>query len=143
MTTVRRAVGIGLLAGLMGLPATALPPAINYKLECMGCHRPDGSGMGDKVPSLRGDMARFLGVEGGRAFLVRVPGTAQSPLNDADTADLLNWMLRRFSAETLPDDFTPFTATEVGRYRAAPLTEVKKTRQALMDKIERLENRGH
>ena len=36
-------------------------------------------------------------VPGGREYLMRVPGTSQSELDDAQTAALLNWMVREFS----------------------------------------------
>ena len=107
-------------------------PAANYKIHCRGCHLADGSGRPPDVPSLVGQMGRFLGVPGGRAFLVQVPGTANAPLDDADVAALLNWMLRTFSADTLPAAFTPYTASEVTAYRRNRLLNAIARRKELI-----------
>ena len=93
-------------------------PRVNYMLHCMGCHMMDGSGAPGAVPSLRGRMAGFLRVDAGRAYLIQVPGTAQSPLDDAKVAELVNWMLEEFTTSPLPADFQPFSAEEVAGYRA-------------------------
>jgi mono/diheme cytochrome c family protein len=139
-----RLVRVGRLAWLLALgwlvsaPAEA-GPELDYILHCQGCHRADGSGSPGAVPSLRGDMARFLQVPGGREYLVRVPGTAQSPLGDAETAALLNWMLEAFSPESLGAGFTPYTEHEVGRLRRPPLTDVETVRRDLMGAIQTIE----
>jgi len=86
-------------------------------LNCQGCHRADGRGTGDAVPALSGVAARFLSVPGGREYLIRVPGVAGSPLEDAPLSALVNWMLRRFDPRHLPVDFKPYTAAEVASYR--------------------------
>ena len=75
--------------------ASAETPQILYMLQCQGCHLADGTGAPGAVPSLEG-MGRFLSVPGGREYLVRVPGSAQSPLSDLELAEVLNWMLREF-----------------------------------------------
>jgi len=107
---------------------------VNYMLNCAGCHKPDGTGAVD-VPSLENQMAKFLSVPGGREFLVSVPGTAQSPLSDSDTANLLNWMLVKFSEAEMPKDFSPYTANDVSAYRTA-LVDVSKKRKLLIGLIE-------
>lgn len=111
-------------------------PPVNYALHCRGCHLADGSETPGRVPALAGSMGRFLRVPGGRAYLVRVPGAAQSPLADAPLAALLNWMLVEFSSEEMPADFTPYTAKEVARYRSEPLVEVEAARRALLEAID-------
>src|SRR5262249_3268274 len=47
-------------------------PALDYTLECAGCHRADGAGTPGSVPALRDSVARFLAVPGGREYLARV-----------------------------------------------------------------------
>lgn len=136
----RRSAGIAVLvasfATAAGTPALAEPgPAIDYTLQCRGCHGPDGRGARDAVPSLRGELGKFLWVPGGRQFLLQVPGSAQSELSDARLAALLNWMLRRFSPELIPPDFTPFSEEEVARHRT-PLTDVEGVRKELVRAIE-------
>jgi len=93
----------------------------NWTLNCQGCHRPDGSGSAATTPSLKGSVARFLGVPGGREYLVRVPGVATSALSDEDLSEVLNWLVRRFDAADVPAGFKAYTAAEVGRLRQRPL----------------------
>ena len=106
-------------------------------LECRGCHLADGSGSPDAVPALRGQVARFLEVPGGRAYLVRVPGSAQAQLTDAELAELLNWILRRFGPEELASRAEPYTAAEVARHRAEPLVDVESVRRDLVRQLAR------
>ena len=116
------------------------PAEADYMLNCQGCHLPNGSGFpARQVPDLRNQMGRFLSVPGGREFLVQVPGSAQSALNDADLARLLNWMLLRFSAAQLPANFQPYTAAEVGALRKQPLARVSEVRSELLERIARQE----
>ncbi len=107
----------------------------NWTLNCQGCHRPDGTGSMATTPSVAGTVSRFLSVERGREYLVRVPGVATSPLTDADLAELLNWMLWRFDPEHIPADFPAFSATEVGELRKRPLRlEASQMRSELLAK---------
>ncbi len=128
MRTASQAV---LAAGLVLVQSqAAAEPRVNYILHCQGCHLVDGRATEGKIPALVG-AGRFLSVEGGREFLVRVPGVSLSELNDAELAELVNWMLYRFSADDLPADFAPYTAEEVARYRRNPLVEVERVRAEL------------
>jgi mono/diheme cytochrome c family protein len=125
------ALALGLAAGLAA-PSSAAPPAEDYALHCMGCHRADGGGAAGLIPSLVEVPGRLLAVPGGRAFLVRVPGVAQSTLDDARLAAVLNWMLERFSPRAVASGYAPFTAEEVGRLRAAPLVALAAERARLL-----------
>lgn len=118
----------------LAAPAVA-DPRVDYVLNCQGCHLPDGRGKPGSVPDLRGDLGRFLSVPGGREYLVRVPGTAQSELSDARVAALLGWMLEAFSPEAVPADFPPYSADEVARLRRRPLLDADETRSALLRAI--------
>jgi mono/diheme cytochrome c family protein len=104
-------------------------------LQCQGCHTPDGRGVPGRVPSFKGFLGKFLQVDGGREFLVRVPGAAQSPLTDAELAALTNWMLRHFSAAELPTKFDPYGEAEVARLRSQPLVEVSAERRRLLENM--------
>jgi mono/diheme cytochrome c family protein len=121
-------------AGLLASAAFA-DPQTDYMLNCRGCHGPDGSGIAEGAPSFRGYVAKFLWVPGGREYLIRVPGTAQSELSDARTAALLNWILQEFSPNQIPANFAPYTADEVARLRHSPLTDVGAVRRALAEAI--------
>ncbi|MFN4135551.1 MAG: cytochrome C [Novosphingobium sp.] len=94
---------------------------IDYMLKCQGCHRPDGGGDARTTPPMKHEVARFLAVPGGRAFLARVPGVATVDLDDARLANLVNWTLYTFDPAHVPVDFQPYTAEEIGRLRRTPL----------------------
>jgi len=124
------------LASLVALSATlaaraserTIPGVVNprqahqdYILKCQGCHRPDGGGDDRSNPPMRGVVARFLTVPGGRAFIGQVPGVATVDLDDDRLADLVNWTLHTFDAEHLPQDFQPYSATEIAALRRHPI----------------------
>ncbi len=112
------------------------PVRIDYMLNCQGCHLPGGEGFPKRgVPRLRGAVGGFLGVEGGRAYLVQVPGVALSDLPDDRLAAVLNWIIQEFSEAERPADFVPYTAEEVAHLRKSPLIEVAPARKALMERI--------
>jgi hypothetical protein len=122
-----------LLLGLLAAPrALAGSPAVDYALNCQGCHLDDGSGTPGSVPPLAGSVGRFTRVPGGREFIVRVPGVATSALDDAALAVVLNWMLERFGKPDVPADFRPYAAAEVGALRQTPLTNVDRVRAELL-----------
>jgi mono/diheme cytochrome c family protein len=118
-----------------------LSPAANYMIHCMGCHLADGAGSPPDVPDVRGEMGRMLSVEGGREYLVQVPGAAQAPISDAELAAIVNYMLETFSAETLPDDYRPLTVDEVAEWREHWLPDVARVRQELLDALARRKTR--
>ena len=148
LKTKYRPTALTLLIALAGLsqytvaaePANAERARFDYMMNCQGCHLPDGDAAGD-VPRMKGFVGNFLKVPGGREFLVRVPGSANAALNDARLAELLNWMLLEISPDELPADFRPYTASEVGAYRANPLRDVLQTRAELIQKIAALPHR--
>lgn len=108
---------------------------LNYMINCQGCHRGDGSGLEGSVPTFVDFVGKFLSVEGGREFLVQVPGSANSPLDDRELAELLNWILATMSPAEIKEDFSPYTESEVSSLRADLLVEVDTTRAALVKKF--------
>ena len=127
-----------LLAGSALLVLLAIPyavkgasPHFNYMLHCQGCHLPDGTATPGIIPPLVG-AAQFLEAEGGREYLVRVPGVALSTIPDDELAALVNWMLEQFSPGQIPENFEPYTAAEVAEYRQRPLVEVDKVRKEII-----------
>ncbi|MBK6289416.1 MAG: cytochrome c [Gammaproteobacteria bacterium] len=127
------------LAALLIHPAAFAVDAVrarsNYMVNCQGCHLPDGSGYPGKVPDIRHSMGRFLAADGGREFLVRVPGAAISVLDDERLAELLNWMLAEFCATDVPSDFVAYGTTEVGLLRLRPLIDVQGARSAVAAQV--------
>ena len=68
-------------------------------------------------------------IPGGRQYLASVPGVAQAPLDDADLAALLNWILTEFSP---PATAQPYQASELHALRATPNRNPNRTRAALV-----------
>jgi mono/diheme cytochrome c family protein len=130
-----RATALALTLLLAAVSARAETPQIDYLLQCQGCHRADGGDTPGSVPPLRDFVGRFLTVSGGREYLIRVPGSAQSPLDDAELAALLNWLIERFGPPEVAVSFTPFTAEEVTRVRTPPLTDVQSVRNDLVRRM--------
>lgn len=108
---------------------------LNYMLLCQGCHLPDARGVEGNVPRIKDYIGNFLKIEGGREYLVRVPGSANAAINDEQLAELLNWIVMKYAGASLPDNFLPFTVTEVATLRRSPLNEVSRLRAELVKKI--------
>jgi len=132
---MRRWPAASLAATLLLAAPGAADPRIDYTLHCRGCHGPDGAGVAGAAPSFRGHLAKFLWVPGGRAYLVQVPGTAQSELDDEHVAVLLNWLLEEFSSDQIPPGFVPYRAEEVTGLRRSRMTDVVAVRAKLMHAI--------
>jgi hypothetical protein len=109
----------------------AFEPRINYMLQCMGCHTPDGSGTPGRVPSVKATLVPLARSPQGRRFLIQVPGVSQSTLSDAELAELLNWMISNLTVEK-PAHFVRFTTAEVAEFRREPLVDVRATRARLL-----------
>lgn len=109
------------------------PPEINYMLHCQGCHLAGGIGHPGIVPKMQGEVGAFLDSDAGRAYLVQVPGAAQSSLDDAELAAVLNWMLPAFDPARVKPDFVRYTAAEVARYRGKQITNVSAIRREILE----------
>src|SRR4030095_6008142 len=81
---VRLATIAAALCGLAIRAGAEQPPEVNYMIHCMGCHLADGSGSPPQVPDVRGEMGRLLGADGGREYLVQIPGAATAPVSDGE-----------------------------------------------------------
>lgn len=115
--------------------ASIAQAAKDWALFCRGCHTPDGTGVPGSVPTLRRNVSLFASEAEGRAFLVRVPGVAFAPLDDARVANLLNWVIQTFSDTPLPESFTLYTGAEVAAYRHKPLVDVETARDHLLAEL--------
>jgi mono/diheme cytochrome c family protein len=138
-----RTFGARLLCVALGFGLTISPALASYAraradymIHCQGCHVPDGRGFPDKVPDMRTTLPLLLSVEGGRAFLVQVPGSAMSTLTNDRLAATLNWMVKNMTDEVTQSGFTDYTATEVEQMRAVRLDDVFTTRDALIGHLE-------
>ena len=106
----------------------------NYQMSCQGCHAPDGSGA-NAVPRMRDYVGIFLSTQAGREYLVRVPGSAVSALDDAELAEVLNWIVLEFAGSSAVQPFEHYSPQEVGRLRQQPLNEVVQYRAQLLAEI--------
>src|SRR5205085_12218946 len=77
-------------------------PALDYVLHCQGCHQAGGTGLPGAVPQLKDSIARIAAAPGGREYIQRVPGVAQSQLDDRAVAALLNWLIAYFDSAHVP-----------------------------------------
>lgn len=110
----------------------------NYILNCQGCHLWDGSGSpGHDVPNMKDFVGNFLHIEGGREFIIQVPGAANAPLSDQELAEVMNWLLINFSRNQLPENYQPYSAAEVRGLRKEALIDINPVRRELIRKIEK------
>ncbi len=116
---------------LIAAPSAHADPKVDYLLHCSGCHMPDGTGLSSVVPTLHNIIGRLIAEPEGRAYIVRVPGASQAPINDEKLTEVLNWMLTEFSSNTLPKNFKPLTVKEVKRARSQLLADPLKYRAEL------------
>ena len=105
-----------------------------YLLNCWGCHGSHGEGIKGTAPALIG-LSDFLKADGGRAYIIEVPGVSYSALTDGQIAEVMNWVLATMSKDRLPRDFSPYTATEVHGYRKTRLPDLSKSRRVLLDQL--------
>ncbi len=123
-----------LLVGLLGPSRAGADPAFDYLLHCGGCHLENGAGDPPRVPDLREHLDHFASFSEGRAYLVRVPGSAQAPLSDEALAAVLNWLLERLYEGR---QYTRFSGVEVSAYRSQPLLDPLARRAELLDAVQR------
>jgi len=127
---------IAVLLACTAQAAAAAPSLLStYTLHCSGCHGTLGAGVPDKgIPNLA-DAGSYAGTEAGRAYLAQVPGISQSRLDNETAARMLNYVLHRFSAATLPPDFRPYTAAELAVLRADKASDAATRRRAILAQL--------
>jgi len=91
-------------------------PATTYAANCAGCHGHSGRSVSE-IPTLVDRVGYFARIPDGRAYLAQVPNVAMSAIGDDDLAEMLNWLLKTYSAAELPPDFKDYTGTEVAQLR--------------------------
>jgi cytochrome c553 len=106
----------------------------NYQMLCQGCHTPDGTG-GKSVPKIKNYIGYFLQNQMAREYLVRVPGSANSSLNDEQLAEVLNWMILEFGGDSVPKNMKYYITNEVAKLRQQSLFEVVEYRKMLVKQL--------
>ena len=143
------AIGLWLAASWPALAADYQPNApletftgarADFTFRCKGCHGFAGEGTPGHVPRLDGFVGFFTQVDGGRDYLMRVPGVARAKLDDERLAAVLNWMLETYGGDAVAPGFAPYTAAEVGPARRQPLTATRAETRARL--IRELRARG-
>ncbi|MBO6701651.1 MAG: hypothetical protein JJ921_04880 [Pseudomonadales bacterium] len=116
------------LALTLWQPSLNADPKSHYMIHCMGCHLVSGEGMPPDVPAFNSDLSFLASTEDGRRYLVQVPGASQSLINDAELANLLNWMLKKYAPNP---ETRAFTGEEIIKYRHDILADPKAERTRL------------
>jgi hypothetical protein len=125
------------LASAVGFVSAADKPysnqaRIDFLLHCSGCHAQDGRGLEHKgIPALKDQVGYFLRTEGGRAYLMQIPGLLSAGMPDARAADVTNYILARFAGTSLPEIFVPYSADEAKRYRESRPADIPGKRRIL------------
>lgn len=105
-----------------------------YMVNCQGCHRAQGQGKPARgIPDLRGTLAYFASFPAGRAYLLEVPGVADSGLSPAVKANVLNWMLATLATGNTAQD-KPFTVAEISGYAGRRLDLPGQVRAKLLSR---------
>lgn len=110
----------------------------DYMLQCAGCHRFDGEGAESKgIPKFVNSIGLFSRLAEGRSYMIRVPGASQSQLNNAELAEVLNWIVAKYSAQEYKNNnFRLFTAAEVGASRPYRFDDVAVERHKLTEQLQ-------
>ena len=119
------------LAAALCQPAWS-SPAQSYMLYCQGCHGDQAQGVPGKVPPLAGSLGLFMRSADGRDYLLRVPGAANSALDDAQLTAVLNWLAESFPPAGVTPRPEPFTVAELAKTRRSPLANVKERRREVV-----------
>ena len=106
---------------------------LNYMLQCQGCHKVNGEGLGAEVPSLKEFGREMLQMEEGRRFFILVPGSSLSPLSDQELADVLNYiMIDLIDIDSEAEKIPLFSRQEIHTYRGYHVPDVFKERDRLV-----------
>ena len=137
--------GVGNAATVPGMAsagriADPLQARSDYVENCGGCHGIQGDSAPALLPVLKGRVGWFMCTPEARAYLVRLPNVAHSRITDnAELADLLNYVVFTLGAASTPAGAPPFTAAEVTRERPHALNDVSliRLRARLVDQVVR------
>ncbi|RQW45182.1 cytochrome C [Novosphingobium sp. LASN5T] len=90
----------------------------DYVEHCAGCHGVQGKSAPAPLPELFGRVGWFMCTPQSRAYLLRLPNIAHSRIKDnAELADMMNYVVFVIGAGSVPPGTRPFTGAEVTRER--------------------------
>jgi hypothetical protein len=133
-----------LAGGTAEAQTTAMPQYTlaqsDYIEHCGGCHGIQGSSAPADIPVLRDRVGYFMCTPDARAYLLRLPNVAHSRITDnAQLADLMNFVVFGLGKGSVPSGTKPFTSDEVALERQKALTSaaLTKVRTMLVNKLVR------
>lgn len=117
-------------------PETVMTDPVQARLDyienCGGCHGVNGDTVPAHLPELQGRVGWFMCTPEARAYLLRLPNVAHSRIKDnAELADLMNFVIFVLGEGSVPAGTKPFTAAEVERERPHALTNMNLTNERL------------
>jgi hypothetical protein len=105
---------------------------VDYVENCGGCHGVAGDTVPAHLPELAGRVGWFMCTPEARAYLIRLPNVAHSRITDnAELADMMNYVVFVLGKGTAPAGTAPFTADEVARERKLALTNMNLSAERL------------
>ncbi|WP_174291202.1 c-type cytochrome [Sphingomonas bacterium] len=132
------AASVGIAQMWSGKIADQVQARSDYIENCGGCHGINGDSAPALLPVLRDRVGYFLCDREARAYLIQLPNVAHSRISDnAELADLLNYVVFTLGGPSTAASSPPFTAAEVSRERPHALSEVslKAIRARLVERV--------
>lgn len=132
-----RRCAIGIFTTLvMTAAADAAEPNYNYALRCTGCHTAEGlSPELGRIPPLKGVVGHLVRTKEARLYFANVPGIVNSGLDSAETAALLNWVVKTYGEKSTPPSWTPFDGAEITALRRAAPADIMAYRKEVQDQL--------
>jgi len=91
--------------------------------QCAGCHGVRGTTVPAHLPEIKDRVGWFMCTPESRAYLLRLPNVAHSRITDnAQLADLMNYVVFVLGGKSAPAGTKPFTGDEVAHERQFALT---------------------
>jgi hypothetical protein len=110
-------------AAVRGMMADPELAQSDFVEQCAGCHGVRGSTVPAHLPEIKDRVGWFMCTPESRAYLLRLPNVAHSRLTDnAQLADLMNYVVFVLGGKSAPAGTKPFTAEEVAHERQFALT---------------------
>jgi mono/diheme cytochrome c family protein len=109
----------------------------DFLLYCSGCHGQDGRGGGEHsgIPDFQNFVGAFAGDDGGRTYVLHVPGVVNTSLDNARIAAVINYIMRTWGGTSLRADFVAFTEEEVTKRRARSVPDVVALRRQVARRL--------
>jgi cytochrome c553 len=123
-------------ASLMAADQPSRTAHTNYILRCAGCHGFEGGGTPEGgIPDFPNSVGYIAGTELGRTYMMHVPGVVGSSLNNAEIAEVMNYVLDVWGETDSGEAPVYFTEEEVTQRRAEPVPDVVAYRRLAVDEL--------